>query len=99
MTKSLALLGAMLISGSQSAFAMPPSFPMAGDAIFLRVGATDCKGPIATEDHPIFAPKEDPDRLLRMRREGKLPDTFVCGRCEYNIGGDPGAAYYVKTCK
>lgn len=99
MKKSLALLGAILISSAQSALAMHPSFPIAGEAFFLRIGATDCKGPIATEDHPLFAPKSDPDRLLRMKREGKLPDKFVCGRCEYDLGGDPGAAYYAKTCK
>jgi hypothetical protein len=99
MKKSLALLGAMLISHSQAAFAMYPSVPIAGEVFFLRIGATDCKGPIATEDHPLFAPKTDPDRLSRMRRDGKLPDKFVCGRCEYDLGGDPGSAYYVKTCK
>ena len=99
MKKSLALLGAMLISSSQSAFAMQPPFPIAGEAFFLRIGATDCKGPIANEEHPLLAPKSDPDRLSRMRREGKLPDKFVCGKCKYDLGGDPGAAYYVKTCK
>jgi hypothetical protein len=34
-----------------------------------------------------------------MRDEGKLPDAFVCGPCEYSLGGDPGAAWYAKTCK
>jgi hypothetical protein len=96
---SRALLGAMLVSSAQPAFAMPPSFPRAGDAFFLRIGATDCKGPIASEDHPIVAPDNDERLLLRMREQGKLPDTFVCGQCEYNLAGDPGVAYYVKTCK
>jgi hypothetical protein len=53
MNKSLALLGAMLISSAQSVFAMRPSFP-SGEPLFLRIGETDCQGPIASEDHPIF---------------------------------------------
>jgi hypothetical protein len=91
MKKSLALLGAMLVSSAQSAFAMHPSFPP-GRALLVRIGATDCKGPIATEDRPIYGEA----RLKKMRKEGKLPDTFVCGRYRYNLGGDPGAAWYHK---
>ena len=34
-----------------------------------------------------------------MRRAGRLPDTFVRGRCTYNLAGDPEVAYYVKTCR
>ena len=52
-------------------------------------------GPIPTEAHPITGEK----KLARMRSEGKLPDTFVRGPCTYNLAGDPGAAYYVKTCR
>jgi hypothetical protein len=82
MKQSLVLLGAMLISSVHSAFAMHPSFPP-GKALFLRIGVTDCKGPIATEDRPIYGEA----RLKKMRKEGKLPDTFVCGRYRYNLGG------------
>ena len=90
MKKSLALLGAMLVT-ADSASAMHPSFPH-GKALFLMIGATDCKGPIATEDRPIYGEA----RLKKMRNEGKLPDTFICGRYRYNLGGDPGAAWYHK---
>lgn len=34
-----------------------------------------------------------------MGQEGKLPDKFVCGRCEFDLAGDAGAAYYVKRCR
>ena len=53
------------------------------------------EGTIPTEVSPIVGEK----RLAKMRREGKLPDTFVRGPCTYNLAGDPGAAYYVKTCR
>jgi hypothetical protein len=77
------------------AFAMPPAALDAGHPLLLRVGAADCKGPIASDKHPITGTA----RLAKMRRDGKLPDRFVCGRCAYDLAGDPGAAYYVKTCK
>ena len=60
----------------------------------VLVGATDCKGPIASEKHPIIGEK----LTGKLRREGRLPDSFACGRCRYDLGGDPGAAYYIKTC-
>jgi hypothetical protein len=50
---------------------------------------------IASEVHPIL----DSKLIAKLRREGKLPDKFVCGRCQYDLRGDPGAAYYVKTCR
>jgi hypothetical protein len=91
--QTLLLLCSALLS-VQPASGAPLSVP--GDArLLLKVGATDCKGPIATEAHPITGAA----RLARMRKEGRLPDRFVCGRCEYLLGGDPGAAFYVKKCR
>lgn len=52
------------------------------------------QGVVPTEANPITGEK----RLARMRRDGKLPDTFVRGRCTYDLGGDTGSAYYVKAC-
>jgi hypothetical protein len=95
MTRTLLLLLAGLFVGVQSASAFPLSTPAGSDQLLLRIGATDCKGPIASEARPIFGTK----LLARMRRTGQLPDTFVCGGCTYNLGGDPGAAYYDKTCR
>lgn len=65
-------------------------------APLLRLAATTCFGgrTIPNEAHPILNSK----RISGMRRAGQLPDTFVCGRCRYDIAGDPGAVYYVKTC-
>jgi|tagenome__1003787_1003787.scaffolds.fasta_scaffold19586457_2 hypothetical protein len=96
MNKILLLLFVVLLSGEQSADAMSPS-PLLGGSnpLLLSTGASDCKGPIATEAHPIIGAK----LLAKMRREGRLPDSFVCGGCEYNLGGEPGVAYYVKTCR
>ena len=38
-------------------------------------------------------------RLARMRKNGELPDTLRAGRCRYDLAGDPGVAYYVRTCR
>jgi hypothetical protein len=95
MGKIILLLFAELLSSAQSASASPLSSRAVSNTLLLRIGATDCKGPIATEARPIFGT----DILAKMRQEGRLPDKFVCGRCEYDLGGDPGAAYYVKTCR
>ena len=37
--------------------------------------------------------------LARMRQHGELPDTLRAGRCRFDLAGDPGVAYYVRTCK
>lgn len=44
-------------------------------------------------------PITDAKVIAKMRREGKLPDSYVKGRCRYDLGGDPGAAYYHVTCR
>jgi hypothetical protein len=61
----------------------------------LLMNAANFEGIIPTEARPIIGVK----RLAKMRREGKLPDTFVRRPCTYNLAGDTGAAYYVKTCR
>jgi hypothetical protein len=53
------------------------------------------QGVIPTAANPITGV----ERLAKMRREGRLPDTFVRGDCTYNLAGDPGVAYYEKTCR
>lgn len=94
MSKVVVLAMAPLLV-AQPAVAMPRTSVSALHSPLARVSATDCRGPIATEKHPIVGEK----LLANMRREGKLPDKFVCGRCAYDLAGDPGAAYYVKTCR
>jgi hypothetical protein len=90
------LLVVVLLVNEQAASAMPLASSSTGtNTQVIPTGATDCKGPIASQAHPIIGA----ERLAKMRREGRLPDSFVCGRCEYSLGGDPGAAYYVKTCR
>ncbi len=66
-----------------------PTHP--GSALSL----VEFQGPIPTEASPIRGEA----RLAKMRREGRLPDTFRRGGCRYNLAGDPAVAYYVKTCK
>ena len=92
MTKYLSVISVGLLSSIADVSAVPLLQPSAS---LVRVGATDCKGPIASEKHPILGEK----LTGRLRREGQLPDSFVCGRCRYDLRGDPGAAYYIKTCR
>src|SRR5215470_12224431 len=43
---------------------------------------------IPTQASPIT----DATRLAELRT--RLPDTFACGRCRYDLAGDATAAYY-----
>ena len=98
MNRSVMMLGlSFLVAQPVLALTSFRSVPV--ESILVRTGAADCKGPIATANRPIRATSSDPDRLVRMKQAGKLPDQFVCGKCTYSLSGDPGAAYYVKTCK
>jgi hypothetical protein len=38
-------------------------------------------------------PITDARLLAKLRREGRLPDTYRKGRCCYDLAGDPGAVY------
>jgi hypothetical protein len=48
---------------------------------------------IPTQANPV----RDVDMLDELHR--RLPDSFACGRCRYDLAGDPEATYYVKTCR
>jgi hypothetical protein len=36
--------------------------------------------------------------LARMRSSGELPDTVQDGKCHFDLAGDTGVAYYVRSC-
>jgi hypothetical protein len=93
MTKSLFVISIGLLASSADVSAVPLFHPSASELV-VRIGATDCKGPVASERHPIMGEK----LTGKLRQEGRLPDSFVCGRCRYDLRGDPGAAYYIKSC-
>lgn len=38
-------------------------------------------------------------QIAKMRREGKLPDSYTKNGCRYDLAGDEGAAYYHVTCR
>jgi hypothetical protein len=48
---------------------------------------------IPTQANPV----RDATTLAEVRR--RLPDTFACGRCRYDLAGDLGGAYYLRTCR
>lgn len=95
MQRALFLTCGAYFLGAPIASALPFWNPGDQTVLVHQVGATDCRGPIASEAHPIL----DSKLIAKLRSEGKLPDKFVCGRCQYDLRGDPGAAYYVKTCR
>jgi hypothetical protein len=93
MTKYVSVISMGLLFSAADVSAVP-FFQISESEFVVKIGATDCKGPIASEKHPIVGEK----LTGKLRREGRLPDTFVCGRCRYDLRGDPGAAYYIKDC-
>jgi hypothetical protein len=48
---------------------------------------------IPTQMNPV----RDLDTLDEMHR--RLPESFACGRCRYDLAGDPLGTYYVRTCR
>lgn len=48
---------------------------------------------IPTQTNPVT----NATQLAEIR--SRLPDTFACGRCRYDLAGDAGAAYYLRTCR
>ena len=97
MSRLFHTLAALLVA--QQAFAFNRGNVIWREQSLILVGSADCDGPIATESRPIRAPKNDPELLLRLKQAGKLPDQFNCGKCTYNLAGDPSVAYYVASCK
>jgi hypothetical protein len=91
MTVLIFAFGLISMLGTASAFPADPS----SEPVPLWQTVASFQGAIPSASNPI----RDAKRLARMRREGKLPDSFVRGGCRYNLAGDPGAAYYVKTCR
>ncbi len=75
--------------------AMPIAPAEASTLLLIQTVEARFRGEIPSEEHPITGVK----RLAKMRRDGRLPDTFVRGNCTYNLAGDPGVAYYAKTCR
>lgn len=95
--KKACLIG-LLCAGWAGSIGVASAFPVGPSEVsepFLLSIAATFKGTIPSEAHPIRGAA----RIAKMRREGRLPDTFVRGRCEYDLGGDPEVVYYVKTCK
>ncbi len=88
------MLAGLMELGASGAHATPISalVPTRSGSALSLVGF---QGPIPTEASPIRGEA----RLAKMRREGRLPDTFTRGTCRYDLAGDPAVAYYVKTCK
>jgi hypothetical protein len=92
--RGLIILGAVLVFGGAAA-ALPLSefgrvYPyLARQTQFCLLTS------IPTQANPIT----DAALLAEMHQAGRLPGSFACGRCRYDLAGDRVAAYYVKSCR
>jgi hypothetical protein len=87
------LLAGFLALGAGSAAALPLS---EFDRIYpylVRQAQICLMTAIPTQRDPV----RDLDTLEVLQR--RLPESFACGRCRYDLAGDPLATYYVRTCR
>ena len=87
------LASCALAFGMQAAVALPLSEFSRVYPYLVRTAQICLLTSIPTQANPV----RDATLLAEMRR--RLPDTFACGRCRYDLAGDLGAAYYLKTCR
>jgi len=74
-------------------FALPLS-TLENSYAFLVRKAAICMRSTPTEANPL----RDRALIEELREQGRLLDSFKCGRCRYDLAGDADATYYVKTC-
>jgi hypothetical protein len=93
----LALLLCSGLAGNAgvAASALPMGRSEGPERLLVAAATSSFTGTIPTEARPITGEA----RIAKMRAEGRLPDTFVRGRCTYNLAGDPAVVYYVKSCR
>lgn len=93
MMKHLVILCAVMLFGMGTVSALPLS-TLENSYAFLARKAAVCLRPAPTEANPIRGGA----LIAELREQGRLLDSFKCGRCRYDLIGEPEAAYYVKTC-
>jgi hypothetical protein len=87
------LAGSILAESALSAAALPLSEFGRVYPYLVRKAQICLLTRIPTQANPIT----DATRLAEVR--SRLTDTFACGRCRYDLAGDAGAAYYLRTCR
>ncbi len=93
MIRRLFFLCAATLFGLGPVFALPLR-TVENSYVFLVRKAAICVRSAPTEENPI----RDGAVIAELRQQGRLLDYFRCGRCRYDLAGDAGTAYYVKTC-
>jgi hypothetical protein len=83
----------VLVLASAGAFALPLSEFDRVYPYLVRQAQICLMTSIPTQADPV----RDLDRLDALQR--RLPESFACGRCRYDLAGDPVATYYVRTCR
>jgi hypothetical protein len=87
------LAASILASGLLPALALPLSEFGRVYPYLVRKAQICLLTSIPTEANPIT----DATQLAEMR--SRLPATFACGRCRYDLAGDGTTAYYLRTCR
>ena len=93
MMKRFVIIGAATLFGAATAGALPLSTLQNSYSFLVRKAAV-CLRPAPTAANPI----RGSDLIAQLRDQGRLLETFKCGRCRYDLVGEAEAAYYVKTC-
>jgi hypothetical protein len=88
-----ALLPGILALASLGASALPLSEFDRVYPYLVRQAQICLMTSIPTQADPV----RDLDTLDEMHR--RLPESFACGRCRYDLAGDPLATYYVRACR
>jgi hypothetical protein len=93
--RGLIILCGVLVCSGEVAVALPLSEFGRVYPYFARQTQFCLLTSIPTQANPIT----DADLLAEMHQAGRLPASFACGRCRYDLAGDRVAAYYVKSCR
>jgi len=93
--RGLVIFCGVLAFGSAAAVALPLSEFGRVYPYFARQTQFCLLTSIPTQANPIT----DAALLAEMDQAGRLPGSFACGRCRYDLAGDRFAAYYVKSCR
>jgi hypothetical protein len=91
--KHLVILGAVTLFAAGNVFALSLS-TLENSYSFLARKTAVCLRPAPTSANPIRGSA----LIAELREQGRLLDTFKCGRCRYDLVGEAEAAYYVKSC-
>jgi hypothetical protein len=93
MIKHLVIVCAIALFSLGNVCALPLS-TLENSYSFLARKTAVCMWAAPTQANPIRGSA----LIAELREQGRLLDAFKCGRCRYDLVGEAGAAYYIKSC-